>query len=183
MVFAKGAAEEVLNCCQSLFDADKTVPMTPKARKMWLAEAEKMAASGLKVIAGAFKMDEKGAKELTENLVFAGLFGLIDPPRKEVPAAIRQCRDAGIEVVMVTGDHPAAAKAIGRQLGIIESDDADVVLGKEMPDYEKLKAADKTRWIAAKIFARVSPKQKLDLIRVFQERKAIVGMTDRKSVV
>ncbi len=178
LVFAKGAAEEVLNCCSFLLDGETNAPMTPQRRKVWLAEAEKMASSGLKVIAGAFKMEAKGSKkELTDNLVFAGLFGLIDPPRKEVPAAIRQCREAGIEVVMVTGDHPAAAKAIGRQLGIIESDDADVVLGKEMPDYEKLKAADKNRWAAAKIFARVSPKQKLDLIRVFQERKAIVGMT------
>lgn len=177
MVFAKGAVEDLFACCSFLLDADKNVPLTPKSRKIWLAEAEKMAASGLKVLAGAFKSETKGSKELAENLVFAGLFGLIDPPRKEVPAAIRQCRDAGIEVVMVTGDHPAAAKAIGRQLGIIDADDADVVLGKEMPDYEKLKAADKSRWAAAKIFARVSPKQKLDLIRVFQERKAIVGMT------
>ena len=78
---------------------------------------------------------------------------------------------------MVTGDHPATAKAIGRQLGIIDSDEPDVVLGKQMPDFEKLSAADKSRWASAKIFARVSPKQKLDLIRVFQERKAIVGMT------
>jgi len=177
MVFAKGAVEDLLKCCQFLLDGDKNVALTPKSRKVWLAEAEKMAASGLKVLAGAFKVQEKGSKELADNLVFAGLFGLIDPPRKEVPAAIRQCRDAGIEVVMVTGDHPAAAKAIGKQLGIIDSDDADVVLGKEMPDFEKLKAADKKRWAAAKIFARVSPKQKLDLIRVFQERKAIVGMT------
>ncbi len=177
LVFAKGAAEEVLNCCSFLLDGETNAQMASQRRKAWLAEAEKMASSGLKVIAGAFKMEVKGSKELTDNLVFAGLFGLIDPPRKEVPAAIRQCREAGIEVVMVTGDHPAAAKAIGRQLGIIESDDADVVLGKEMPDYEKLKAADKNRWAAAKIFARVSPKQKLDLIRVFQERKAIVGMT------
>jgi len=177
MVFAKGAVEDLLKCCDFLLDGDKNVALTPKSRKTWLAEAEKMAASGLKVLAGAFKLQEKGSKELADNLVFAGLFGLIDPPRKEVPAAIRQCRDAGIEVVMVTGDHPAAAKAIGKQLGIIDSDDADVVLGKEMPDYEKLKAADKKRWAAAKIFARVSPKQKLDLIRVFQERKAIVGMT------
>ena len=177
MVFAKGAVEDLLKCCDFLLDGDKNVALTPKSRKVWLAEAEKMAVSGLKVLAGAFKVQEKGSKELADNLVFAGLFGLIDPPRKEVPAAIRQCRDAGIEVVMVTGDHPAAAKAIGKQLGIIDSDDADVVLGKEMPDYEKLKAADKKRWAAAKIFARVSPKQKLDLIRVFQERKAIVGMT------
>ena len=177
MVFAKGAVEDLLKCCDFLLDGDKTVSLTPKSRKTWLAEAEKMASSGLKVLAGAFKLQEKGSKELADNLVFAGLFGLIDPPRKEVPAAIRQCREAGIEVVMVTGDHPAAAKAIGKQLGIIDSDDADVVLGKEMPDFEKLKAADKKRWTAAKIFARVSPKQKLDLIRVFQERKAIVGMT------
>ncbi|WP_353485046.1 cation-transporting P-type ATPase [Haliscomenobacter sp.] len=177
LVFAKGAAEDLLDCCSFLLDGDKNTPMSPKARKAWLAEAEKMASSGLKVIAGAFKPDAKPGLELAENLTFVGLFGLIDPPRREIPAAIRHCREAGIEVVMVTGDHPATAKAIGRQLGIIDADETDVVLGKEMPDFEKLSAADKSRWAAAKIFARVSPKQKLDLIRVFQERKAIVGMT------
>jgi len=177
MVFAKGAAEDLLECCSFLLNADKNVPMTPQYRQVWLVEAEKMASSGMKVIAGAFKLDAKTSKNLTENLVFAGLFGLIDPPRKEIPAAIRECRDAGIEVVMVTGDHPATAKAIGRQLGIIDSEETEVVLGKDMPDFEKLSAADKSRWAATKIFARVSPKQKLDLISVFQECKAIVGMT------
>lgn len=177
MVFAKGAAEDLLECCSSLLDSDKNVPITPQHRKVWLVEAEKMASSGMKVIAGAFKSDAKTSKSLTENLVFAGLFGLIDPPRKEIPAAIRECRAAGIEVVMVTGDHPATAKAIGRQLGIIDSDETEVVLGKDMPDFEKLSAADKSRWAGTKIFARVSPKQKLDLVSVFQERKDIVGMT------
>ena len=177
MVFAKGAAETLLECCQFLLDADSNVVMTPRHRKCWLDEAEKMASTGMKVIAGAFKLDTKSSQELTENLVFAGLFGLIDPPRKEVPAAIRECREAGIEVVMVTGDHPATAKAIGEELGIIDSNETEVMLGKEMPDFEKLSAADKSRWATTKIFARVSPKQKLDLIKVFQERKAIVGMT------
>ncbi len=177
LVFAKGAVEDLLNCCSFILDGDKTTPLSPKAKKTWLDEAEKMASSGLKVIAGAFKSDANAAQELAKDLVFVGLFGLIDPPRKEIPAAIRHCLDAGIEVVMVTGDHPATAKAIARQLGIIDADETDVVLGKEMPDFEKLNKADKSRWVASKIFARVSPKQKLDLIRVLQERKAIVGMT------
>lgn len=177
MVFAKGAAEDLLECCSFLIDAGKYIPMSPLHHKAWLVEAEKMASSGLKVIAGAFKLDTYDSENLTEKLVFAGLFGLIDPPRKEIPAAISECRKAGIEVVMVTGDHPATAKAIGRQLGIIDSDNTEVVLGKEMPDFENLSAEDKSRWATTKIFARVSPKQKLDLVRVFQERKAIVGMT------
>lgn len=177
LVFAKGAVEDLLKCCSFIPDGDKTIPLSPKAKKTWLGEAEKMASSGLKVLAGAFKSDANTAQELAKDLVFVGLFGLIDPPRKEIPAAIRHCRDAGIEVVMVTGDHPATAKAIARQLGIIDVDETDVVLGKEMPDFEKLRKADKSRWVAAKIFARVSPKQKLDLIRVLQEGKAIVGMT------
>lgn len=177
LVFSKGAVEDLLNCCSFILDGDKTTPLSPKAKKTWLGEADKMASSGLKVIAGAFKSDANAAQELAENLVFVGLFGLIDPPRREIPAAIKHCRDAGIEVVMVTGDHPATAKAIARQLGIIDADETDVVLGKEMPDFEKLRKADKSRWAAAKIFARVSPKQKLDLIRVLQEGKAIVGMT------
>lgn len=177
VVFAKGAAETLLESCRFIVTADAYSPMSPESRASWLAEAEKMASLGLKVIAGAFKHDAQASESLDKNLVFAGLFGLIDPPREEVPEAIRQCREAGIEVVMVTGDHPATAKAIGRQLGIIDSNKAEVVLGKDMQDLEKLSATDKSRWSDTKIFARVSPKQKLDLVSVFQERKAIVGMT------
>lgn len=177
VVFSKGAIEAILESCRFLVTADAFGPMSQESRANWLAEAEKMASQGLKVIAGAFKPDARASERLDENLVFAGLFGLIDPPREEVPDAIRQCREAGIEVVMVTGDHPATAKAIGRQLGITDADDLNAVLGKDMPDYEELDTADKSRWIATKIFARVSPKQKLDLVKVFQERKAVVGMT------
>lgn len=177
MVFSKGAAEAILESCRFLVTADTYSPMSPESRANWLAEAEKMASQGLKVIAGAFKPGGQASEQLDENLIFAGLFGLIDPPREEVPDAIRQCREAGIEVVMVTGDHPATAKAIGRQLGITDADDTDAVLGKDMRDYEELDTTDKSRWAATKIFARVSPKQKLDLVKVFQERKEVVGMT------
>lgn len=175
MVFAKGATEELLDRCTRLLGAEKEIPLTPEARKTWLAEAEKMAASGLRVIAGAYKSAENG--ELAQDLVFAGLFGMMDPPREDIPDAIRQCRDAGIQVVMVTGDHPATAKAIGGQLGLLDEEENGVILGKEMKDYEHLTSEDKQRWADTKIFARVSPQQKLDLVKVFQERRAVVGMT------
>ncbi len=175
-IFAKGAAEELLEHCTRLLGTESEIPMTPEARKTWLVEAEKMAASGLRVIAGAFKPGTNG--ELAQDLVFVGLFGMIDPPREDIHAAIRECREAGIEVVMVTGDHPATAKAIGRQLGLLDAGDEDsVVLGKEMKDYEHLTEDEKQRWANTKIFARVSPQQKLDLVKVFQERRAVVGMT------
>ena len=182
-VFAKGATEELLERCTRLLETEREISMTPKARKTWLAEAENMAASGLRVIAGAYKSEAKHPDsyrdgELAEDLVFVGLFGMIDPPREGISDAIRQCREAGIEVVMVTGDHPATAKAIGRQLGLLDAGDEDkVMLGREMKDYEHLTAEDKQRWANTKIFARVSPQQKLDLVQVFQERRAVVGMT------
>ena len=182
MVFAKGATEELLARCNRLLDQEKEIPLTPEARKTWLAEAEKMAASGLRVIAGAYKPGAKHAYnyrdgELAKDLVFVGLFGMIDPPGKGISAAIRECREAGIKVVMVTGDHPATATAIGTQLGLLDGDGDVVILGKDMKDYGHLTKEDKLRWAKTKIFARVSPKQKLDLVKVLQEQGAVVGMT------
>ncbi|TAK46239.1 MAG: cation-transporting P-type ATPase, partial [Saprospiraceae bacterium] len=183
MVFAKGAAEELIERCDRLLaPGGKVMPLSLESRNTWLAEAEKMAASGLRVIAGAYKPNAKHADNyrdgiLAKDLVFAGLFGMIDPPGEGVPAAIRECRDAGIEVVMVTGDHPATAIAIGRQLGLLDPGDDVVILGKDMNSFGHLTKDDKVRWAKTKIFARVSPKQKLDLVKVFQEQGAVVGMT------
>jgi Ca2+-transporting ATPase len=179
-LLVKGAAEEVLVQCRFLAAPVGVQPIEPDERDTWLRAATDMASAGLRVIAGAYKTYADGATadRSTDDLVFAGFFGLIDPPRSDVPAALAQCRDAGIDVIMVTGDHPATATAIGRQLGMFADDgQTPVLLGREMAAYETLSADDKARWAATRVFARVSPQQKLDLVQLLQERGAVVGMT------
>ncbi|HLF62199.1 MAG TPA: HAD-IC family P-type ATPase [Saprospiraceae bacterium] len=177
MVFAKGAAEELLKCCVNILSRDGEIPLTPAFHMYWLHEAEQMAEFGLRVIAVAYKYERNDCDALTDRLAFIGLLGMIDPSREEVPAAIHECQQAGIQVIMVTGDHPATAKAIGKKLGLLKDDNDGVIIGSQMKDYEHLGEEDKDAWVAAKIFARTSPKQKLDLVKVLQERKAVVGMT------
>lgn len=122
-------------------------------------------------------MAGNGDESLATDLVFAGLIGMIDPPRADVFDAVKECKTAGIKVIMITGDHPATAENIGRQLGILDQGDQPVMIGKDMKDYDHLSDNEKDKWVGTTVFARVSPKQKLDLVSVLQDRKHIVGMT------
>jgi len=175
--YAKGAAEELLKRCDRVMENAGVTEMTAEKMEHWLQKADELAYSGLRVIAGAYKPNVDSDEDLSHELVFAGLYGMKDPPREEVFAAIEECKSAGINVVMITGDHPATAKNIALELGIADENNNKAMAGKEMRDYEELTEEEKSNWLNTKIFARVSPKQKLDLVTVFQERKNIVGMT------
>jgi Ca2+-transporting ATPase len=176
-IYAKGASEEILVRCNHIMEKNGIIEMDIAKRNYWIQKAEDMANSGLKVIASAFKPSVSEGVDIKGNLVFVGLFGLMDPPREEVFAAIDECKSAGINVIMITGDHPATAKNIAFKLGIANNDNFTAMEGKEMKAFEYLTEDEKTTWLNTKVFARVSPKQKLDLVSVLQERKDIVGMT------
>lgn len=177
IVLAKGAVEELIKCCTEVEDVSSNIALTDSDKARWLTEAEKLGSSGLRVIAAAYKRPSSESEKLSENLIFLGLIGMIDPPRDEVFSAIQECKTAGINIMMITGDHPATARNIATQLKITTDSNAPVLLGKEMQDFEKLSGAEKLKWEHAHVFARVSPKQKLDLISVLQEKKNIVAMT------
>ncbi len=156
LVAVKGAPEAVLPACPSV-DVDA-----------WSARAEKMAHDGRKVIALARKV-APNVENPYENLEFVGLVGLADPPRQDAEAAVRACREAGIRVVMITGDHPETAAAISRQVGIGNRDGSvDVVTGADL-DTARIEDVD--------VFARVEPAQKLDIVRRMQDAGHIVAMT------
>ncbi len=176
IVYAKGASEELLKRCNRIAHKEGIKELAHEEKTLWIQRAEEMANSGLRVIAGAFKPFTITDEKLSDNLIFAGLFGMIDPPREEVFSAIEECKTAGINVVMVTGDHPATANNIAIKLGIANTQ-SKAIAGKEMNDFEKLTQTEKAKWLNTKVFARVSPKQKLDLVSVYQENKNIVGMT------
>lgn len=177
IIYSKGASEELLKRCSHILDSNGIVELNNENRNHWIKKAEELAFSGLRVIAGAFKPNASEAQDLSQNLVFVGLYGMIDPPRAEVFDAIKECKTAGIKIVMITGDHPATAKNIALKLGIANNEEFKVMIGKEMHDFDLLTNEEKNNWIETSVFARVSPKQKLDLVTVFQERKNIVGMT------
>jgi Ca2+-transporting ATPase len=175
-IAAKGAVEELMNCCTSVLEENIVVAMDETRRKQWLAVAEQRAQSGLRMLAFAFRYTNEKEEEFLHHLTLAGLIGFIDPPRPEVPAAIEECKSAGIKVVMITGDHPATAKNIALQLGLAQKND-EVIHGNSMKAFKELTEEDKNNWLKASVFARVSPAQKLDLVTLFQEKKMIVGMT------
>lgn len=177
LIFAKGAAEELLDRCTYVINGTEEFELHEALKKNLLLEAEKLSASGYRVIAAATRMAGSGDDSLASGLVFAGLIGMIDPPRADVFDAVKECKSAGIKVIMITGDHPATAENIGRQLGILDQVDRPVITGKDMKDYDHLSEDEKDHWVGATVFARVSPKQKLDLVNVLQDRKHIVGMT------
>ncbi|MGX5818799.1 cation-translocating P-type ATPase [Chitinophaga lutea] len=168
VISVKGAAENVFPHCRRILEDGAEQPFSDEAREVWLRKTDEMAASGLKTLAYATRTLTHDTDKYLEDLVFAGITGFLDPPRKDVRQVIQECHTAGIRVIMLTGDHPATAENIARQLGI--SDDGKVLNGRDM-------GQDPAKWLDTAVFARVSPKQKLDLVKALQERHEIVAMT------
>lgn len=175
VVYAKGAAEEILKQCSHILSGSQPQILNDETRIYWKEKSEQLAASGLRVIAGAYKEASSKDISLTTDLVFAGLYGMMDPPAEDVFDAIKECKEAGIKVVMITGDHPATANYIANQLGISENDTP--IIGKEMKAVSQLSENEKQHWLNTSVFARVTPTHKLDLVTVLQEKGNIVGMT------
>ena len=133
-----------------------------------------MAAQALRVLGLAYRDGVSESESEERDLVFAGLVGMIDPPREEAKAAIRTCRRAGIRPVMITGDHPETAAAIARELGLSEPGDR-VLSGR---DLDKLSEEDLVATVEkTSVYARVSPEQKLRVVQAWRKRGQVVAMT------
>jgi len=174
-IFLKGAPERVLEMCaqQRIVDGDQ-----PLDRVYWLARIEEMARQGQRVLAIAVKPTSNDHLELrfsdVENdLIILGMFGLIDPPREEAIEAVQSCDRAGIRVKMITGDHGDTARAIARQINLVNVD--DVLTGQELG----LMSEDDLRQRVqdVDVYARVNPEHKLLLVKLLQEKGLIVAMT------
>ncbi|WRH86780.1 cation-transporting P-type ATPase [Nguyenibacter sp. L1] len=173
LVAVKGAPETVLGACARVIAGQGDVALDETARAEWRDRAGHLGEQGLRVIACAMKTVPRADAAPYDGLVLVGLIGLEDPVRADVPDAIGDCRRAGIRVVMVTGDHAVTARSIGRAAGL--SDDAgEAVDGGGIAG---LALADPARLRAARIFARVSPSEKLALVRAYQAAGDVVAMT------
>ncbi len=177
VIFAKGAPEVILQKCSTVMVADRERPMEAHDLHRIENENNLMAHDALRVIGMAVRSLGKGSdlpKDLEHNLMFVGLAGMMDPPRKEAYDAVEQCRIAGIRPVMITGDHKETARAIAKALKIID-ENQEVLTGNEM---ENLNDVDlKKRLKDTAVFARVLPKHKLRLVKAYKEEGHIVAMT------
>jgi len=178
VIYKVGAAERLLDRCDHQLNASGELAAFDRPAAE--SALEEMTDRGLRVLAVARRGVPPGHERLEHKhvvggLTFLGLEGMLDPPRTEAVAAVRRCREAGIEVKMITGDHLATAAAIARQIGLSDSPDPPSLTGRELAEVAEAKLPD----VAARtsIFARVAPEQKLRLVEALQARGQIVAMT------
>lgn len=178
-ISVKGAPGTVLSHCESYFANGEQHSLSKEKIERWKEINEELAADGLRVIALAYRDTDTTEGDPYKKLVFIGMVGLLDPPRNDVQAAMEACREAGIRVVMVTGDQPQTAEYIAKSVDLVTEEHVEVINGKDLPSPDELELSQKDtdHIMEANIFARISPKQKLDLIELYQKAGHIVGMT------
>jgi sodium/potassium-transporting ATPase subunit alpha len=185
LVLTKGALETVLPCCQHVIVGLQNLPLDDPLREQILAAYHGLMDEGLRVMAFAVRklagpFEDYAETQLAEEdwerlLTFAGLVGLEDPPRPEVPEAIRRCRQAGIRVIMITGDAGRTAVAIARQVGLTE-DSASVIEGAELGE---ISDQDLTTRLDSRdlIFARMTPRHKMRIVSLLKEAGETIAVT------
>ena len=178
VAYTKGAVDELLPLCTQYRTADGVRPMTDADRENILALCNRMSGEALRVLGFAARVHaevpEDESADIESDMTFIGVVGMIDPPRKEVIKAVETCHEAGIRVVMITGDHKVTAMAIARQLHIFREGNT-VISGQELDDMtdEQLDEAVKN----CVVFARVSPSDKLRIIQSLKRTGEVAAMT------
>ena len=178
-VAVKGAPEKLVDACTTIAgnEPGSENPFTNEEKEKWLKRSDELAQNGLRLLAAADKVVNDENQEPYEELRFLGLIGLLDPAREDVGSAISECKSAGIRVVMVTGDQAPTASAIAKDTGITDEGDPSVVHGRDLKDPDDLSEAERREMVKTNIFARVSPTQKLHLVKMMQEEGDVVAMT------
>ena len=176
IVYTKGGVDELLNICTSYIDHGEIKQDLESFIPLIENTNEKMAKDALRVLAFAYKeLDHKPEKEEMENdLIYVGMYGMIDPPREEAKHAVDKCKTAGIKTVMITGDHKITATAIAKKLGILENE-SEAITGTEL---DKISDEDLEKNIRNySVYARVSPEHKVRIVKAWQKNGEIVAMT------
>lgn len=178
LLLCKGAPEPILSLCDSILIDGEIRPFSGPLRQKVDHAIVAMSEKGLRVIAHAsiYLSPPLQREGLEQHLTFCGLSGLEDPPRPEVPKAIQKCRDAGIRVIMITGDHPQTALAIGREIGLIQTDHPLVAIGERLRGFSdtQLRLVLDAPEI---IFARVGADQKMRIVEALKKKGDIVAVT------
>lgn len=171
----KGAPSQVLQACDHILTETGSGILSDEQQKEWRERVDNLAARGLRLLAFADKDVSDVTEKPYEKLCFVGLAAMEDPPRSDVREAIEQCQDAGIRVVMVTGDRADTGSAIGEKVGL--NIDGKAFLGQDLGDPDELSAQERNRIQSAAVFARVTPEQKFHLVKLYQDSGQIIAMT------
>ncbi|MBX9790430.1 MAG: cation-translocating P-type ATPase [Pirellulales bacterium] len=180
MLYAKGAPEVLLPACVAIERGGQAEPLDDVRRQALLDQALEMAGRALRVLALAYRRnppvdaEQPASDDLERELVFLGLVGMMDPPRQEAKDAVATCRTAGIQPVMITGDHRATALAIGRELGLADAEDR-ALTGEEVDKLTDAQLTEKVPDVA--VYARTSAEHKLRIVRAWRSRGQVVAMT------
>ena len=174
LLISKGAPEVILAGCDRWLAGAGVRPLREPERQWWQDQARQLAGAGLRVLAFACTPHPAGPDHPLEQQVLVGLMAQLDPARPEVPVAVARCREAGIRPVMITGDHPLTAQAIGTGIGLV-AEGADVVLGRELERLDDAALRDVVS--RCSLYARVAPEQKLRIVRALQANGQVVAMT------
>lgn len=176
-IITKGAVDNLIKICKSIYANGNMVPFTEELKSKVTAASDSMSNDALRVLGTAFRVVDSTEIEIDSmesDLTFVGLVGMIDPPRENVEKSIEECRKSGIRTVMITGDHKNTAFAIAKELGIAE-DSSQVVSGYEFNKLSGSEIEDKIDNL--RVFARVSPEHKVNIVRALKKRGNIVSMT------
>jgi Ca2+-transporting ATPase len=172
VAYAKGAPEVIVQSCTSRLTDAGVEPLDETRRAEVLERAREMAGEAMRVLAVAYK-PQATLGDAENEMTLLGLAGMIDPPRPEAKSAVRKCEEAGIKVIMITGDHPLTAKAVAEELGLSKT--GRVVIGSEL---EAMDDAQLEREVdSIEVCARVSPAHKLRVVTALQKRGEVVAMT------
>lgn len=169
--YTKGAPDYLLPLCTRIYQNGSVQPMSHTMRAQIKNTLEQFGNDALRCICVAYR---EGNDITEDNLIFLGLFGMLDPPRKGVRQAVSECRNAGIKVCMVTGDHAATASKIAKDIGILRSGDK-LMTGEELEQIPNAALADQIGSVS--VFCRVSPTHKLKIINALRKKGAICAMT------
>jgi len=170
--YTKGAPDEVLKKCTGVYIKGRVLEMSPYYQRQIIKAIEAMSTKALRTLAIAMKTEGGGPEE--KNLIFVGIVGMKDPARPEAAEAVATFKEAGVSTVMITGDHVDTAFAIGKQLGIVEHI-SQCMTGEEIQN--QTPESFPKRLDNVRVFARVSPQQKVEIVKGFQEQGQIVAMT------
>jgi len=175
-VYTKGAIGNLIRISTHILEKGDVVPITEAHKKQYLAAAEDMSNKALRTLGVAYKPVNAviETSEMERDLIFAGLVGMIDPPRPEVKASIELAKNAGITSIMITGDHKNTAFAIAFELGIAETID-QAITGQEIDDFSEEEFIEKIA--EYRVFARVSPEHKVKIVHALKSHGHIVSMT------
>jgi Ca2+-transporting ATPase len=177
--FTKGASEILMPQCRKVLYKNNEVEFIDEIKEKVIKIADLYAQQGYRILSVCYKkLDEippegDKSRELCESeMIYIGFVTILDPPREGVRESVLQCYEAGVDVVMITGDSPATAKAIAKQIAIIKSDDDIVVEGKDIKNINSFYDFNRI-----KVFARVSPEHKEDIVERYQDANKVVAMT------